>query len=88
MPVRCAPPWWSSFLRKGATQRLSVAYNLALALFGGTAPLVATFLIERGGSVLAPGWYLLACAVVSGATVLYAVPPFWRQEMVETPVSE
>ncbi len=76
------------FPPQGRYTGLSVAYNLALALFGGTAPLVATFLIERSGSVMAPGWYLLACAVVSGVTVLYAVPPFERREMVETPVSE
>jgi MHS family proline/betaine transporter-like MFS transporter len=76
------------FPPQGRYTGLSVAYNLALALFGGTVPLVATFLIERSGSVLAPGWYLLACAVVSGATVLYAVPPFWRREVVEAPVSE
>lgn len=44
---------------------LSISYNMASALFGGTAPLVATMVFERSGSPLAPGWYVSACAVIS-----------------------
>ncbi|OQW33385.1 MAG: hypothetical protein A4E19_02950 [Nitrospira sp. SG-bin1] len=44
---------------------LSVSYNLASALFGGTAPLMATMLMERSGNALAPGWYVTLCAVLS-----------------------
>ena len=44
---------------------LSISYNLASALFGGTAPLMATMLMERSGSALAPGWYVSLCAVLS-----------------------
>jgi MHS family proline/betaine transporter-like MFS transporter len=44
---------------------LSVGYNIGAALFGGTAPLVATFLIEWSGNVLAPAFYLSLCATVS-----------------------
>lgn len=36
----------------------AVSFNLSNALFGGTAPFVATVLIATSGSVLAPGWYL------------------------------
>ncbi|GAA3704170.1 MFS transporter [Arthrobacter ginkgonis] len=43
----------------------AVSFNLSNALFGGTAPLVATMLIASTGSDLAPGWYLMAAAVVS-----------------------
>ena len=35
------------------------------ALFGGTAPFVATWLISITGSKLAPAWYLVAAAGVS-----------------------
>ena len=44
---------------------LSISYNMASALFGGTAPLVATMIFERSGSPLAPGWYVTVCAVIS-----------------------
>jgi MFS transporter, MHS family, proline/betaine transporter len=40
---------------------LSVAYNLGMALLGGTTPLVAAWLVVRTGVQLAPAWYL-ACA--------------------------
>jgi MHS family proline/betaine transporter-like MFS transporter len=49
---------------------LSVGYNIGAALFGGTAPLVATFLIEWSGNVLAPAFYLSLCATVSLAILL------------------
>ncbi len=44
---------------------LGVSYNLAVAAFGGTAPFVATFLIDRTGSNLAPGIYLIVAAVIT-----------------------
>ena len=43
----------------------AVSFNLSNALFGGTAPFVATVLIATSGSVLAPAWYLMAAAVIS-----------------------
>jgi MFS transporter, MHS family, proline/betaine transporter len=49
---------------------LSVGYNMGAALFGGTAPLVATFFIEWSGNVLAPAFYLSVCAMVSLAILL------------------
>jgi MFS transporter, MHS family, proline/betaine transporter len=43
---------------------LSVGYNLAMAIFGGTAPLVATALISLTGDHTAPSWYLIAASVI------------------------
>ncbi len=43
----------------------AVSFNLSNALFGGTAPFVATLLIAASGSVLAPGWYLMGAAIIS-----------------------
>lgn len=43
----------------------AVSFNLSNALFGGTAPFVATVLIATSGSVLAPGWYLMGAAVIA-----------------------
>jgi MHS family proline/betaine transporter-like MFS transporter len=44
---------------------LGIGYNITLALFGGTAPLVATWLIKATGSLAAPGIYLAVVAVVT-----------------------
>ncbi|WP_372698401.1 MFS transporter [Arthrobacter sp. JSM 101049] len=50
----------------------AVSFNLSNALFGGTAPFVATFLIATSGSPLAPGWYLMGAAVIALVAVLFA----------------
>lgn len=42
----------------------SFSYNIAYALFGGTAPMLSTFLIAETGSQLAPGAYISVLAVL------------------------
>jgi MHS family proline/betaine transporter-like MFS transporter len=37
---------------------MAIGYNVTLALVGGTAPLVATWLIKATGHLTAPAWYL------------------------------
>jgi MHS family proline/betaine transporter-like MFS transporter len=49
---------------------MSVAYNLGVALLGGTTPLVATWLIARTGLELAPAMYLTGAAALSFAGAL------------------
>ena len=44
---------------------LATGYNVALALFGGTAPAVATLLIERTSSDMSPAFYMMIFAVVA-----------------------
>jgi MHS family proline/betaine transporter-like MFS transporter len=44
---------------------MSLGYNLGFSIFGGTAPLVATYLIKETGSSVAPGIYLILSALVS-----------------------
>jgi MFS transporter, MHS family, proline/betaine transporter len=44
---------------------LSVAYNLGMALLGGTTPLVAAWLVVRTGVQLAPAWYLALAAALT-----------------------
>lgn len=51
---------------------VAVGYNLAQALFGGTAPLVCTALVAATGSPIAPGLYLAGLALVSAATLAVA----------------
>lgn len=43
----------------------SLASNFAASLFGGTAPLVATYLINVSGNPNAPGWYLICAGIVT-----------------------
>jgi MHS family proline/betaine transporter-like MFS transporter len=49
---------------------LSIGYNSAVAIFGGFAPFIATWLIKVTGSNLAPGFYLMAAAIISFVVIL------------------
>lgn len=48
----------------------ALSFNLANAIFGGTAPLVATWLIQTTGNKLAPAWYLVAAALIAMVAML------------------
>jgi len=43
----------------------AITYNLAYTLFGGTAPLMATWLIGMTGSNLSPAFYLMGVSVLA-----------------------
>jgi MFS transporter, MHS family, proline/betaine transporter len=49
---------------------LSVSYGLAVTLAGGTAPFVATLLVHQTGNPVAPAYYVMALALVSGIAML------------------
>lgn len=44
---------------------VGVAYNLAVTVFGGFAPLIATGLIASTGNPLSPTWYVMSCCGLS-----------------------
>ena len=48
---------------------LSFAYSMTLAVAGGTAPLVSTWLVERTGQPLAPAWYVMIYGVIALALI-------------------
>lgn len=48
---------------------LSIAYNLAVTIFGGFAPFITTWLIVQTGSSLAPAWYVMLAAAISLTTL-------------------
>jgi MHS family proline/betaine transporter-like MFS transporter len=49
----------------------SLVYNGAFTVFGGFAPLILTWLMQRsGGSIFAPAWYVMSAAAVA----LIAIP--------------
>ncbi|MFF7710533.1 MFS transporter [Pseudomonas sp. NPDC007930] len=55
----------------------AITYNVAYTIFGGTAPLMATWLIDLTGSNLAPAFYLVLIALLAMAGGL-ALPETYR----------
>ncbi|QIZ38565.1 MFS transporter [Saccharopolyspora sp. ASAGF58] len=53
------------FPTRGRYSSASISYNVAYMLFGGTAPLVATWLVSATGSTLVPAYYVMVIAAVS-----------------------
>jgi len=49
----------------------SVAYNIGLGVAGGSAPMIATWLIDVTGNEFAPAWYLVAMAGMSAAALWF-----------------
>ena len=56
-PTRLRSTWMTS------------GYALAVAIFGGFAPFIATLMIERTGSPIAPVYYVIAAAVISAIVI-------------------
>ena len=50
---------------------MSLAYNVSATVFGGTTPIVATWLVERTGSNTAISAYLIVCAVITLFTLYF-----------------
>ncbi|MFE6157637.1 glycine betaine/L-proline transporter ProP [Streptomyces sp. NPDC056486] len=55
------PALFPTRLRYGA---LSIAYNISVSLFGGTTPLLASFLVDKTGNTLVPAFYLMVAGVI------------------------
>lgn len=51
----------------------AISYNISTALFGGTAPLVITWLIATSGNDFVPAYYLMIAAAIAIAPIL-AIP--------------
>lgn len=49
----------------------TLGYNISLAIFGGTAPLVSLWLVQVSGSHFAPGIYLIICAIFSAIALSF-----------------
>ncbi|MFM0731109.1 MFS transporter [Paraburkholderia sediminicola] len=56
---------------------LSIVFGLGVAVFGGTAQVVATWLISATGSHIAPAWYLIV------ATLISTIPLLWLTETAD-----
>lgn len=49
---------------------LSLGYSVSVSIFGGTAPLIFTFLLQRTGNPISPAFYVVVAAVVSTVATL------------------
>lgn len=58
------------FPSKVRVTAVSVSYNIPLAIFGGTSPMVALWLIERTHDDLSFAWYISCAAAVSFCAAL------------------
>ena len=44
---------------------LSLSYNTAVSIFGGTTPLVLEYLVQKTGTIISATYYVIACAILS-----------------------
>lgn len=58
-------------------QGLSISYNAAVTLFGGTAPVVITWLVARNGNELMPGYYATSGVALSLVCALLLTRKPW-----------
>jgi MHS family proline/betaine transporter-like MFS transporter len=49
---------------------MSTGYALAVAIFGGFAPFIATWLIATTGSPISPTYYVIAAAIISTVVII------------------
>ena len=60
---------------------LSVSYNVSMALFGGTTPLVCTWLVKvSGGNVWMPAYYLIFVSIIAIIT-LFFIPETYKNAL-------
>jgi MHS family proline/betaine transporter-like MFS transporter len=49
---------------------LSIGYGFAVTIFGGFAPLIATWLVHATGDVTSPAWFVMLGGLLSGIAML------------------
>jgi MHS family proline/betaine transporter-like MFS transporter len=64
----------------------AISYNLGYAIFGGTTPLIAAALVGGFGSAMAPGFYMIAVAVIG--IIVVAATPETRDVLLRTARSD
>lgn len=60
---------------------ISLGYNISLALFGGTAPMIALALVASTNNYFAPAWYLMAGAILS-LIALFQLQESYRKQLI------
>jgi MHS family proline/betaine transporter-like MFS transporter len=54
---------------------MSISYGIAVMIFGGFSPFVATYLVNLTGNPISPTYYVMSAAFVSAATAIF----FYRE---------
>ena len=60
---------------------IGIGYNLIVAVFGGSAPFVVTWLIKSSGNILAPSFYLIGGMVITFLVVALLAKETNRKEL-------
>ena len=58
------------FRTRNRATGVSLAYAIPVAVFGGTAPYIITWLAATTGNALSAAYYTLGCAVISTIAIL------------------
>jgi len=53
---------------------LALAYNISIGYFGGTTPLITTWLTVETGDPVAPAYWIAAAGTVGLITALFLIP--------------
>lgn len=69
------------FRTMGRSTWMTPAYALAVAIFGGFAPFIATWLIDATGTPLSPAFYVIAAAAIS-FVVIWRMPETAHRPML------
>ena len=64
---------------------LALAFNLAEGLFGGTTPLIASWLLTRFSNPLLPGVWLSLSGLITLVTVLWFTPETFKKTLETSP---
>ncbi len=60
-----AATMFEHFPTKVRMSGLSLGFGLGFAVFGGTTPFIATYLVNQTGNPIAPSMYLIVCSLIS-----------------------
>ena len=83
VPLGSAPALYVElFPKEDRLTAYSITFNVSLGIFGGTSPLVATWLIHSTGNLLMPAYYLIVTLAVS-LTGLMALHDRSREPLLE-----
>jgi len=66
---------------------LSFSYNLGVAIFGGTTPLVCEWLTHKTHFLLTPAFYIVACALITGLVTFFFVDETFGKNSIQHSVS-
>ncbi len=60
---------------------LSWTFNISVSVFGGTTPLVATWLVHETGNNIAPGFYWLIVSIIGLIVVVFLFKDTSKQSL-------